>query len=195
LKRQPEWRLRLRLTAIDMALSGKSPEEAAATANVQPGVLKHWLRIIRQRGIVEALQGWERRAGPLKLNTDAMVLRELAAKETSPRIRKRFLALAEVADGRGICDASAISGLNHEGIAKWIRRYEKSGAVALREKGARSCKLSAVQLSELRSVVAESPEITGNELRDLIWTPFCVRYSRSGAARLLTKILAQASGG
>jgi len=187
LKRRPEWQLRLRLVAIDLALAGKPYEDAAAAANVQPGALKHWMRRIRQRGIVEMLQCWERPARARELDADAMTLRELAKRETSPRVRKRFLALAEVADGKGLYDASVNSGLERNSIEKWIKRFQKEGVSALRKNEGRAFRLNAAQMSELRTSISKRPEMTGNELRELIWTRFRVRYSRSGAALLLTK--------
>lgn len=189
LKRQPNWRLRLRLVAIDTALSGRPAEEAAACAHVQLHTLNRWMGMVRQRGIVEVLQQWETPARPLKLNADAMTLRDLAAREKNPRIRKRFLALADVADGKNFYDAAASSGLDRTAIAKWIKRFEEGGPDAIRKKEGRAPKLTRTQLDDLRAQLCEHPELSLAELHDLIWSRFGVRYSNHGIALLLANQL------
>jgi transposase len=144
---------------MDMALSGRPVEEAAASANVVPHSVKHWLRMVRQRGIVDVLEAWEPPVKARKLSADAMALRELAAKERSPRIRKRFLALADLADGKCIHDASMSSGMSHPAIEKWIGRFEEGGAAAIRKERGRPSKLSQAQLEELRACLWEQPNM------------------------------------
>lgn len=105
--------VRARLIAIDTVLSSRSIDEAAAAARVLPNTVKDWLRVVTGDGIMPTLARWESQgqARPRLLDADPAVLRELAAKERNPRIRKRMLALALVADGRSPHDAGMSSGL------------------------------------------------------------------------------------
>ena len=80
---------------------------------------------------MQALKKWEGQARPRKLLADAMALREEAEKQKNPRIRKRILALACVADGLGVDDASAQIGLDRSVIYTWIRRFGKDGLAPL----------------------------------------------------------------
>jgi transposase len=182
LKRQPNWRLRLRLGAIDIALSDGPIEEACAFAHVKPTTVKDWLCMIRQGGIVEVLHAWETSKRPRMLDADAMELRELAAKATNPRLKKRFLALADLADGKGLYDAAANSGLTHTSIEKWIKRFQEGGAAAIRKDQGRPSNLSQAQLEEVRGCLREQPDMKSEELRHLIWTRFQIHYS-TGARR------------
>ena len=81
---------------------------------------------------------------PRMLDADAMELRELAAKATNPRLKKRFLALADLADGKGLYDAAANSGLTHTSIEKWMRRrFQEGGAAAIRKDQGRPSKIKS----------------------------------------------------
>ena len=118
-----------------------------------------------------------------------MTLRELAAKESNPRIRKRMLALACVAEGMSTCDAEVKAGLNHEAITKRVRRFREEDIAAFydREPRGRPRKLTASQLQELRSQIREAPEITYEQLRAWVQARFHVRYSPEGLRRLLQR--------
>ena len=131
LKRRPNWLMRLRLIAVEMALSGRPLDEAAASANVQIPTLKAWLGLITRAGILRALEKWEGHGRPRKLDADAMALREEARKQQNPRIRKRILALACIADGMSVDDTSAQVGINHSVIYTWIRRFQTEGIAPL----------------------------------------------------------------
>ena len=139
------------------------------------------------------LARWEGQdqARPRKLDADAMVLRELAAEEINPRIRKRMLALACVAEGMSPHAASMSMGLNHQAIAARMRRFGKEGIAAFQDRkiAGRPRKLSAAQFHELRLAVLERPEMSYTELCDLVWARFRVRYSLASLARLLKKQL------
>lgn len=148
LKRRLKWRLRLRLIAIDMVLSGRSTEEAAATAHVRPGTVRGWLAMLRHKGIVEMIGESEGRFRPRKLEADGATLRTLAANERNPRIRKRMLALAYVADGMGVEDAAVKVGLNRSTVDERIKRFQKEGLAGLQDKAraGRPSKLTRPQL-------------------------------------------------
>ena len=139
-----------RLIAVHMLLSGQPIDDAAASARVRPNAVKGWLRVLARDGIVPTLARWEGQgqARPRKLDADAVALRELAAKEKNPRIRKRMLALACVAEGMSTYDAAARTGLDHWSITKRIKRFQKEGFAAFQDKkiAGRPRKLSARNL-------------------------------------------------
>src|SRR6201999_1007409 len=91
---------------------------------------------------------------PKGLNADGTTLLEHANRERDPRIQRRLLALAHVADGNSLEDAAIKSGLNAD-IRKWIRRYKKQGVAGLRSKGTggRPLQLSSEQLRIIRGEV------------------------------------------
>jgi transposase len=189
LKRRPERRVRRRLLAIDAVLSGKTVEEAAALALVRVSTVRDWLRLVGRDGIVETLERWENRPGPRRLEADAMELRELAAKEVNPRIRRRMLALASVADGMSLYDAAASTGLEPCAISKRIRRFHEEGIPAFYDTFCRPTKLTGAQLQELRAQILERPDMSYRDLQDLVQTRFGVPYSVAGLRLLLKKEL------
>ncbi len=130
LKRMPEWRLRLRLQAIDLALAGRL-EEAAALAHVKTSTVQQWLDAIRRDGIENALARWEQRARPRKLHADADMLLDAALSERNPRIRKRLLALACAAEGMSVDAASAKASLDRASVYMWLQRFQETGTVAI----------------------------------------------------------------
>jgi transposase len=189
--------VRARLIAIDRVLSGRPIDEVAASARVLPNAVKSWLRTVTYGGIAPTLARWEGQGKPRprQVDADPVALRELAAKETNPRIRKRVLALACVAEGMGVYDAEVKVGLNRSAITKRVRRFREEGIAAFQDRkiGGRPRKLSAAQFQELRIEFLGRPGMQLQQLRDLIWTRFRVRYSLTNLRRLLKKEFAIAS--
>ena len=150
-----------RLAAIDMVLSGQPVDDAAALAMVRPSTVKRWLRIVMRDGIVPTLARWEGRGPPRprKLDADPTALRELAANERNPRIRKRILALAYVADGMSPLAAAVSAGLDHGAVLARVKRYQEEGVAGLQDRkiAGRPHKLDAAQFQELRFAVLEQP--------------------------------------
>jgi transposase len=135
LAQQLKSQVRERLTAIDAVLSGVLIDDAAAAVRVQPDTVRDWVRAVTRDGITRSLARWESvgtRVGPSLLDADPASFREQAAKERDPRIRKRMLALAFVADGRSPHDADMRSGLAPTAVPKWIVRFRKEGVAGLR---------------------------------------------------------------
>jgi transposase len=141
--------VRSRLVAIDTVLSGQRVEEAAVSARVRPSTVKTWLRVVTYNGIDATLDKWKAhpKPRPQLLDADPVTLRELAAKERNPRIRKRMLALACVAEGMNPHAASMSTGLNHQAIAARIRRFRQEGVAAFQDRkiAGRPCKLAVAQ--------------------------------------------------
>jgi len=185
--------VRSRLIAMDNVLSGQSIDDAAAGALVRPDTVRDWLRVVTYDGIAPTLARWEGRGNPRprQVDADPVALRELVAKEKNPRVRKRMLALACVAEGMSPHAASMSMGLNHQAIAARMRRFREEGVAAFRDRkiGGRPHKLSAAQFQELRIEFLGRPGMQPQQLRDLIWTRFRVRYSLSSLRRLLKKEL------
>lgn len=185
--------VRARLIAIDILLFGQPIDVAAVAAGVLPDAVKSWLRAVTYHGFAAALAKWQSPGPPppRQLDADPVALRELAAKERNPRIRKRMLALACVAEGMSTYDAEVKAGLNHEAITKRVRRFREEGIAAFydREPCGRPKKLTASQLHELRSQIMEAPQMTYEQLRAWVQARFHVQYSREGFRRLLKKEL------
>jgi len=189
LERHLKPQVRSRLVAIDMLLSGQPKEDAAACALVRPNTVTDWLRVVGRDGILPTLARWEgrRQPRPPQLDADAVALRELAAKEGNPRIRKRMLALACVAEGISPFAASVTAGLNHGAIIKRIKRFQQEGVAGIQDRKivGRRHKLSSAQFQELRPEVLKHPTMSYGQFSELVWTRFRVRYSRASLARLL----------
>ena len=190
LKRPLKPQVRSRLVVIDRALSGEPINDAAAGARVRPNTLKAWLRVVTYDGIARTLARWEGdavRVRPRLVDADPVSLRELAAKERNPRIRKRMLALAYVADGKSPHDAGMRSGLAHNAVPKWIARFRKEGVAGLRDRtiAGRPHKLNRAQLEEVAQAFLSRPELGSGELGDLIWARYRVRYSPERLRHLL----------
>ncbi len=131
LKRRPTWRMRRRLEAVDFVFGGGSLEDAAASAGVRPSAVRKWLNAIHHKGIAGFLEQSEGRTSSPRLDIDAAALHERAAQEWNPRIRKRMLAVAYVADGMGYYDAGVAAGLNHPAVMRWVARVRQGGISVL----------------------------------------------------------------
>lgn len=131
---QPQ--VRARLLAIDAVLSGQPIGDVAAAARVLPNAVRKWLRVVSRDGIDATVGGWQidRRLRPGRLDVDPATLHELAAREKNPRVRKRMLALACVAEGMSTYDAEAKAGLNHWAITKRVKRFRKEGVEAFQDR-------------------------------------------------------------
>lgn len=127
LRRRPNWRLRRRLEAVDFVLRGGTPEDAAATVGVRSTAVRKWLNTIRHKGVAGFLEQSDWRACSSRLDIDSAALHERAAKEWNPRIRKRMLAVAYVADGMGYYDAGVAAGLNPQAVTMWVERVRRNG--------------------------------------------------------------------
>lgn len=130
LKRRPHWRLRKKLDALRLALNGKL-DEAAASAHVCTTTVEGWLHSIRRSGIAAFLAKSELKSYAPRLDIDAAALREQAARECNPRIRKRMLAVAYVAEGMGHYDAGVAAGLLHGTVMLWVERVRANGVAVL----------------------------------------------------------------
>ena len=177
-----------RLVAIDLVLSGRLVDDAAAIADVRPNTVKRWLSIVIRDGIVATLARWDGSGlvRPRKLDADAAALRDLAAKERNPRIRKRILALACVADGMRPLDASIKAGLDHEAVLKRVRRFQVEGIAAFQDRkiDGRPPKLSPEQRGTLTEWIVAQPEIDEDGLCAQVKAQFGVSYSPSHMRRL-----------
>jgi transposase len=189
--------VRARLVAVDLVLSGKPMAEVAASAQVLPNAVRTWLRVISRSGVDASVARWQvdRRLRPGKLDVEPATLHELAAKEINPRVRKRIRALACVAEGMSSYDAEVKTGLNHWAIIKRVGRFREEGVAAFQDKkiAGRPRKLSTAQFQELPLDVLARPGMGLQQLRDLIWARFRVRYSLTNLRRLLKKEFAMAS--
>jgi transposase len=202
LRREPRERIRRRLVAIRAILQGKSKRQAYEAANATRGSLDRWLKQLREGGLQALVL--ERRAGRHatpsvekpprlpKVNADPKTLRELAARERNPRIRKRMLALACVAEGTSPLTVAVKMKVAHSVVLERVRRFQEEGLAGLQDRPpfGRPRKLTATQLDELRLVVIDHPEMTYAQLRDFVRSRFRVRYSTKGLQRLLKQDLA-----
>jgi transposase len=181
--------VRSRLVAMDMVLSGEPMDEAARSAHVFPRTLGTWLRDAIRDGFAPTLARWESQGKPCprQLDADPVALRELAAKEKNPRIRKRMVALACLAEGMGLLDAAVSAGLSHTTVIKSMKRFREEGVAAFQDpkSAGRPRKLTSTELEEVGKVVSARPELSYADVRDLIWTRFRVRYSRGRLRSLL----------
>jgi transposase len=190
LERQPPPPLRARVVALDMLLSGRPVEQAAAAARVRPDTVQRWFRQVSRDGITPTLAKWASRKPPkaLSLNADPALLRELAAREQNLRVKKRMLALALVAQGMSAHEASLRVGMGYSELLGRIRRFRQEGMAAVRDRPTRGRrKFSEAQLGELRLLVIGHPEMTVEPLCELVYVRFRVRYSIQGLRSLLQR--------
>jgi hypothetical protein len=98
--------------------------------------VKDWLRVVTYNGFALTLIKWQGQSQPRsrQLDADPVALRELAAREKNPRIRKRMLALACVAEGMTPYAASVRTGLSHNAIAARMRRFRTEGFAAFQDR-------------------------------------------------------------
>jgi transposase len=180
--------VRARLIGVDMVLSGGPMDEAARSAHVFPRTVRTWLRDVVRDGFAPTLARWEGqdKPRPRKLDADPMALRELAAKEKNPRIRKRILALAYVAGGMGLLDAAVSAGLSHFTVIKSMKRFRERGVAAFQDpkSAGRPRKLTSAQLEEVGRTVLQLPEMSYTEMSELLWVRFRVSYSCHSLHRL-----------
>src|SRR5262249_44711886 len=158
----------------------KPIEAAAILAQVRVDTVDAWLRRVTHEGIAPFLG--KRAPPPRKLDADPSTFRKLAAKEKNPRVRKRMLALACMAEGMGFYDAEVRSGLTRVMIKKRIERFRREGIAAFEdgENVGRQKRLDASGLKELYGKILSAPEMTVQEVADWLWTQFRVRYSVNG---------------
>ena len=185
--------VRARLIAIDTALSGRPIDEVAASARVLPNAVKSWLRAVTYHSIAPTLARWEGRGKPRPrlLDADPVALRELAARERNPRIRKRMLAIVCVAEGMSPLDAAVSVGLQHDTVLRSMKRFRGEGVAAFQDRkiAGRPHKLNPAQLEEVGRALPERPKMSCGELRDLLWACFRVRYSLGRLRHLLKEKL------
>ena len=176
---------RSRLTAIDMVLAGQAIEAAARFALVREQTVKVWLSRVKHDGIAPMLR--KRKPSARKLDADPAALRDLAAKEKNPRVRKRMLALACMAEGMGFYDAEIKSGLTRDMIKKRIERFRRDGIAAFRDEPnvGRQRKLNPDGLGQLHAKVLAEPKVTVEELSDWLRAHLHMRFSISGIRRLM----------
>lgn len=186
--------LRTRLLATDAVLTGQPVEQAAASAGVLTATVHYWLREVALDGIVPTLARLEGRlrARPREVHADPAALRALAANETDPRVRKRILAIACVAEGMSPHAASFATRVDYGAVRRLVKRFKVDGIAAVQEKPrlARNKKLTTAQIQELGAAILGRPLEGIPELREFIFTRFGVRYSADGLRLLLKRDLA-----
>jgi transposase len=203
LHREKRPSIRKRLLAIRAILAGKSVRQAQEIANASRGGVDRWLRHARQGGIQALVrvgrgscqmgrQETHDPPRPPKVNADPAALREMAAREKNPRVRKRMLALACVAEGMSPLAAAVKTKVAHSAVLARVKRFQKEGIAAFQDKRpfGRPRKLTEAQLQELRLVVLDHPEMTYAQLCDFVRSRFRVRYSIQGLQLLLKRDLA-----
>ena len=183
--------VRLRLLAVEMVLSGRPIDEVARTVHVLPGAVRTWLRDVSRDGFAPTLARWEGQGKPRprQLNADPVALRELAAKEMNPRVRRRMLALACVAEGMSPLDAAVSAGLNHGTVLKSMKRFREEGISAFGDKkhSARARKLSLLQIQQIQAELLRNPNMGDRELPAFLLERFGVRYTFAGLRALLNR--------
>src|SRR5262249_17251944 len=149
------------------------------------GTVRTWLRRVTHDGIAQLLG--RSKPPPRRLDADPSPLRALAAKERDPRVRKRMLALACMAEGMGFYYAEGRSGLNREMFKERLERFQREGAGAFRDGKdfGRPKKLSRAGLRRLCRKVLANPKMTVQEVSDWLHSQLGVPYSINGIRRLL----------
>ena len=193
LKRRLRRRLRLRLSAIDAALAGEPLAIAAALIHIKPRTLKTWLGTIRKHGIAPLLAKWEPfQTTQPKFNVDPATLRAHAASEKNPHIRKRFLALACLAEGFSIDDAAVRVGISTPTVRTSLQRFQQGGIDAIRSKPSYpgpGPKLRPKELEAVAALARSAPPLTPEQLCAYIEAEFGVRYTPGGLKNMLRKQL------
>jgi transposase len=191
LHRQPGWKLRSRLHAVDAVLAGQPPEAVAAMASVKPWTLHDWIAQIRDEGIAAALKKWEKthKTRERALNADPVGLRAQAAKEKNRHMRKRLLALAYLAEGLSPDDAAIRVRLSDCTVREYRRRFRQGGIQGVRSKPymGGTTKLRPKELQAVAAIVRANANITLSELRRRIETEFGVSYTPAGLKNMLRK--------
>jgi transposase len=87
-------------------------------------------------------------------------LRAFAARSDNAAKTRRLLAVAMVLEGTSRRDAARQSGMDRQTLRDWVHRYNEVGVDGLvsRKSPGAAPKLSAAQMSELRSLVLAGPD-------------------------------------
>ena len=98
-------------------------------------------------------------------------LRVASGKCTDGAQVRRFLALAQVLEGRPRTEAARLSGMDRQALSDWVHRFNAEGIAGLksRKSPGRAPLLTKAQRAELRDLVIRGPD------------PACTRLS-AGAA-------------
>jgi len=187
LNRKPSWRVQKRLRALDAILAGRTVSRAADTACASRPQVERWLAAATRHGLGGMLSAHERPRKETGLALDSAMLRALAATEKNWRMKKRLLAMADIAEGMSITRVSMRVGAGEDTIAKWIERFRAGGAEALRGKQARGrpTRLTRDQLKELQDILRTRPDASYPELCETMRTRFGVSYAPPGLKRLV----------
>lgn len=95
----------------------------------------------------------------LRTDFDAASLRRLARGSKDAGQARRFLALAEVYDGRSRSEAALVGGVTLQSIRDWVLRFNDEGPDGLIDRKAPgpTPKLDAAQLAALKDLVERGP--------------------------------------
>jgi transposase len=122
----------------------------------------------------------------------------LSAKARDWREGRRLRALELLAEGYRASEVARLLGVTPGAVSQWSKRVRAGGVEALfkRKRQGRDARLSASQLTELRSVLAEragSGVWTAREVAAIIREKWAIEYSRAHISRILKVLGVQAA--
>jgi transposase len=181
------WRLKNRLMAVDRVLAGEQRSEVAQDMSIFTATLGKWIAAVRNEGLAKMVSRNDGRARRNDGELDAEQLRALARAEASPRVARRLLALAYVADGLGIEDAAIRMSVCGGSLLDWILRFRQGGVEALRNR-----ELGPVaERRKLKAYIHHHAAVGYEELCKKIQARFGVRFSRVYVRRITRKATGQ----
>jgi transposase len=132
LAREARRRVRKRLVAMGVLLTGQSIQRAAAAANTTVKCVECWLQRVRQAGFPSLLRDRRRRPsrrelGPAEVHEARRVIAAALERPLQHQIRTRLLACDMVLSGRAVEDAAAQAVVMPRTVQQWVRLVTRAG--------------------------------------------------------------------
>jgi len=133
-----------------------------------------------------------------RLDVSASGLRELAGRTRDGAVVRRLLGLALILEGHPREAAARLSGMDRQTLRDWAHRYNADGVAGLSSRCSpgRPAALNQAQMTELRSMVLEGPDLERNkvvrwrcaDLRAEIATRWSVTLTKATVGKLLRRL-------
>jgi transposase len=133
---QPSPWSRKRLISIRAVIEGQSLASAARAAGVSPTSVSNWLHKLQQDGCAALLRGPpEPRRAPLmtpeEIASTLPQVEAALAREHSPQIHKRLIAIRAILSGETTAAAARLAHAARTSVRAWRRKFRQHGCAAL----------------------------------------------------------------
>jgi transposase len=178
-------RVRKRLLAVAMVMEDEDLMATALRLRSSYDAVRKWVATAEQHGLEALLKA---RAGRNveRLQADPAQLRQLASNTADPAVRRRLLALANVASGMAVIDAAASVGATTAAITTWVRNFVEQGAEGIMRRG-RAFRLKPGELWRVQTIVDKGPIAAPRDIAPGPSTPCGLLCNSSLATGILTR--------